>query len=244
MILYVGWRRNRNLKSVKRGLKQISKNEWDRIKKLSRPISDRLVELGWWNNKCYWRKGGTDGCSSQKTWWGRLQEIPYDRDIFKTSKTRFGLGENPVAYLSNDFVVNCCEVIAQLKNKKALPWSTLNDYLSGRTHKKSKKYWYPISVKVKSGALILDLINESVAFLDIVLLLGGWSNRKELLDEVILNRNSNAYPATQEISATAFENGFDAVCYQSVRAPTDVMMPDRNLVVFNRTKVTYEKCDQ
>jgi hypothetical protein len=222
----------------------ISQDEWAEIKRLSRPISSKLSGTGWWNNKPY--KNNQDqnengGCKEQISKWGE-REIPYNREIFKPSRTRFGLGETSLAYFSNDYALNCCEVIDQFRNSEDLPWSELKKFLNGRTNPTPDLMWYPVSVKIFRDALILELMDDSLPFLEIFARKGGWASKSELSREVILRRDPSVYGETQEISKAALANGFPGICYQSVRSPSDINLPDRNLVVFDKSIIMREYC--
>jgi hypothetical protein len=88
----------------------ISQDEWAEIKRLSRPISSKLSGTGWRNNKPY--KNNQDqnengGCKEQISKWGE-REIPYNREIFKPSRTRFGLGKTSLVWFPrNKFNKSC-----------------------------------------------------------------------------------------------------------------------------------------
>ncbi len=218
-------------------MSNISQGEWAEIKRLSRPISSKLSGMGWWNNKPYKKNQDENEnyCfKEQISKWGE-KEIPYNREIFKPTKTRFGLSEHAVAYFSNDFALNCCEVIDQFRNSEDLPWSELKKYLNGKTNPTPDLMWCPITVKIAHDALILDLMDASLSFLEISAKKGGWKSKSELMEEVILRRDPSVYRETHEISKAAFANGFHGICYQSVRSPSDINLPDRNLVIFDKS---------
>lgn len=230
------------MKSFKLALNSFSKTEWSDIRRLSQSVSSKLSKMGWWNNKYYEKnENGKDGCKEHKTNWG-TSEIPYNREIFKKSNSRFGLGDHPVAYFSNDYASNCCEMIEQLRECENLKWDKLTEYLDGKTNPSPCLIWYPISVTISDDALILDLMNNTINFLGLLADKSNWGSKVDLMEEIILNRDPLIYGETQEISKAAWENGFQGVCYQSVRTPINVVLPDRNLVVFDKSIVLREYC--
>jgi len=230
------------MKSLKLAIDSISKSEWSGFKQLSRTIGIKLAGMGWWNNKCYKiNQNENDGCKEQLLKRGE-KEVPFNREIFKRSHARFGLGGQPVAYFSNDFALNCCEMIEQLRDCENLQWDELKAYLNGKTNPTPNLMWHPISVLISEDALILDLMDNSISFLELLAKKGSWKSKEHLMDEVVLNRSSSAYRKTQEISKAASENGFQGVCYQSVRTPKDVVLPDRNLVVFDKQIISRKYC--
>lgn len=201
------------------------------------PISQKLVELEWWHNKCYRLTcASPDGSITQTTKHGD-REIPYGREFFRATNARFSLVGSQVAYFSNDLSVNCCEVIEQFRLTDNLSWEDLHSYLRGRTCPDPELFWYPLSVHLKPGSMVLDLTNQSIAISERFSKAGNWSSRIEFEESVLLNRDPTVYPLTQKISRAARANGFDAICYRSVRTPVDIRLPDQNLVVFQRSAI-------
>jgi hypothetical protein len=70
---------------------------------------------------------------------------------------RFSLGAAPVAYFSQDFDVNCCEVIEQFRSNEALHFDELRAYLQGDVSVEDDWFGYPTSIRVKPAALVADL---------------------------------------------------------------------------------------
>jgi hypothetical protein len=233
---------SRKGKAVKYGVSKISVSEWVNFKKLSVPISSRLCKRVWWNNKCYKRNEDNNGCVPQIPYPNGKPEIPGDRSFFKHSTARFSLSGNKVAYFSNDYTTNCCEVVSDLRYATGLTWIKINQYFSIGSPAERKIYWYPLCVRLQKGTIILDLTDRSLSFLETVARLGGWNSKEQLLEEVILNKDKSAYKETQEISIAVHGQGFQAICYPSARLPIDVNLPERNLVVFDEQCIIRGSC--
>jgi hypothetical protein len=205
--------------------------DWHEIEKVSLTISPRFAKMGWWNNKYYKVNPPNDGAVMQVDEDGR-REIPYERNFFWPTTGRFGLGEKAVAYFSNDFAINCCETIEQYRQRD-MTWQELRDYLKGDDAPNSDLYGYPLSIRIQSTAKIFDLFNDSFPFFDTLTKQFALLNKMQLLSDVILSKDKSVYPITQEIALAVHARGFDGLSYRSVRAPSDVSLPSRNLVLFN-----------
>lgn len=212
-----------------------SELDWQEIERVSLTISPRFAKMGWWNNKYYKINPPNDGAVMQVGEDGR-REIPYERNFFWPTAGRFGLGEKAVAYFSNDFAVNCCETIEQYRQRD-MTWQELSDYLKGGDAPNPYLYGYPLSIRIQPTAKIFDLLNDSFPFFDSLAKQFGWSNKMQFLSDAILSKDKSVYPITQEIALAVHARGFDGLSYKSVRAPSDVVLPSRNLVIFNSSIV-------
>ncbi len=230
--------------TLRDSLLKIPHRQWEEMDRNSELVSSRLINRTWWNNKYYSRnyenEDGSEGCVEHIDEEGH-REVPYERELFWPTDGRFGLGDKPVAYFSNDFGVNCCETIEQYRRRE-MAWEDLKVYLSGRIDPTPGLIGYPICVKLSPKIKIFDLTDVSLPFFESLASLSGWSSRESFLEEVIHSRDKSVYPLTQEISMAIYRRGFDGIAYTSVRAPFDVNMPSRNIVVFSRNVVLRGHC--
>jgi hypothetical protein len=223
--------------SVERALAFVSDELWAEIRQLSQPISQRLAKFGWFNNKYYKRNMiNESGCFEQVDLQGE-KEIPYKREIFRPQTARFAIPNQPVAYLSNSFSINCSETIPEFRYDDDLSGDKLSKYFDGEFDPTPGWQGYPMKAKISDQALILDLTNQSLPLINQLVESGEWESKQEFLNSTILSRNPEVYRDTQLISIEAFTRGFQGICYQSVRGPKNVWLPNRNLVVFDRSIV-------
>jgi hypothetical protein len=164
-------------------------------------------------------------------------EVPYQRELFYPSPaSRFSLGsDEPVAYFSIDFGVNCCETIEQFASNPALPFKELSGYLGGQGNPTPGWRGYPLNFHLVSDTCILDVSSNSNLFLMILSRAGKVAS--DDIWKVFQSRGEEEKKATQRVSLCAKRVGFDGICYASVRAPVDVSMPTKNLVIFSRDKI-------
>jgi len=159
-------------------------------------------------------------------------EVPYHRELFYPSQhSRFSLGsEAGVAYFSNDFAVNCCETIEQFSENPDLSLEDLLQYGDGNPT--PGWFGYPLNFHLLSSVVILDLSSVDSLFFRFV-----DSDTAKRIWDVIRTRNFDAKRNTQLVAQAAADAGFDGIVYTSVRAPIDAVMPDNNLVMFNKAKI-------
>ena len=165
-------------------------------------------------------------------------EIPYRRELFYPSPhSRFSLGiEGRVAYFSNDFAVNCCETIEEFFDDPSLPFEKIRTYLTGRGNPTPGWYGYPLNFHLTEDAVVLDVSIRGAPFFRILERRAGVPSAAAAW-EVILSRDPSDKRRTQMISIQTERFGFDALAYASVRVPVDVLVPDKNLAVFNRRRI-------
>jgi hypothetical protein len=195
------------------------------------------LQLGWWQNKYYLNNSPNHGFEIQVPTKGS-PEVPYNREIFYPSpQSRFSLGPDlPVAYFSNDFVVNCCETIEEFSLNEALSNEELSPFLEGEVNPTPGRFGYPLKYHLVDNSLILDLSQRSVPLLMKIQEKFG-QDGVEVLWRVFQSRLEEEKRSTQLVAIEAQRRGYDGIVYASVRAPIDVWMPDRNLVVFSPQKV-------
>jgi hypothetical protein len=211
-------------------LNRLSQEDWVSLL-LSAATDTRWHELLWWNNKYYRVNDPNDGRMVQVPRKGN-PEAPYHRELFYPSPhSRFSLGiETGVAYFSNDLAVNCCETIEQFSENPELSLEDLLQYGGGNPT--PGWYGYPLNFHLSSSAVVLDLSSNDSLFFRLIDSSIAGDVRK-----VIETRNLDAKRSTQLIAQAAASVGFDGIVYTSVRAPIDVVMPDSNLVMFNKAKI-------
>ena len=225
------------INALENALASVPDSMWAEIRSLSKPISAKLSRFGWCNNKYYRRNPENEsGCVEQISRSGE-REIPYQREFFHTCLSRFAIPNRPVAYFSHSFTINVCETIDVFRLNPELSRDELSCYFEGKMDPTRGLKGYAMKVKLSDRALILDLVDNSLPFIDYLVSSGGWWSRQEFLNSTILSRNPGVYEETQLISREALRRGFQGVCYQSVRIPNDIRVPDRNLVVFDRSIV-------
>lgn len=211
-------------------LSQISQDDWTSLA-LSTATSTRWHEEIWWHNKYYRVNGANDGRAVQTPKKGK-PEIPYYRELFYPSPhSRFSLGaEAGVAYFSNNSIVNCCETIEQFSENPKLSLEDLLQYGGGNPT--PGWHGYLLNFHLSASALVLDLSSNRSLFFR---LLGP--DIAENVWYIVTNRDSSARQCTQLIAKAAINAGFDGIIYTSVRAPIDAVMPDSNLVMYNKAKI-------
>lgn len=211
-------------------LNRLSREDWSSML-LSTVTDSRWHQLLWWHNKYYRVNGPNDGRLVQVPRNGS-PEVPYQRELFYTSlHSRFSLGaEAGVAYFSNDFAVNCCETIEQFAEN---PEMSLDDLLQyGGGNPTPGWHGYPLNFHLVMSAVVLDLSSTHSTFFRFL-----DSDSAGLVWDVIKTRNPDSKRSTQLVSLAAVRAGFDGIVYTSVRAPTDAVMPDSNLVMFSKAKI-------
>jgi len=206
----------------------IQEINWGQIKKESaESIETRKPKNEWWNTKYYHNNPPNDGRKEQRTLSGK-SEIPYERKIFYKHNGRFSLKDRPVAYLTNEFAINCCETIAKFKCRHNDFWEEyLKPYLDGITNPDINFYGYPSKYELRNYIGLLDLRKESNI---INLLLPSFPELKHK----ITSTDINDYPYTQNISELLIKQGFSGILYNSVRMPDDCPFFGCNLIVFKR----------
>ncbi|HRO22580.1 MAG TPA: RES domain-containing protein [Alcaligenes phenolicus] len=215
--------------TIATALNGIRQKDWTSLV-LSSASDGRWRELIWWHNKYYRVNGSNDGRRIQVPRKG-APEIPYERELFYPSPhSRFSLGaEANVAYFSNDFAINCCETIEQFSENPEL---SLEDFLQyGGGNPTPGWHGYPLNFHLALHAVVLDLSSNRSLFFSFVSADAG-----EAIWNVVANRDESKRH-TQQLAIAAAAAGFDGIVYSSVRAPVDAVMPDTNLVVFNKTAI-------
>lgn len=212
-------------------LERITSDNWSFLRSVS-SRDRRWLQVEWWHNKYYRENPPNDGFAVQRTRRGE-PEVPYERKLlYPSESSRFSLAsEGPVAYFSNDFAVNCCETIEQFADDQSLSFQELSRYLRGHGNPTPGWYGYPLNFHLVPSAQILDLSVPGAPFFRIV---AGCAEPAiaTAVFNTITSRDPEDKRATQHISIEARRFGFDGLIYRSVRAPVDIVLPDRNLVVF------------
>ena len=195
------------------------------------------LQYGWWQIKYYWNKPPNHGFEIQVPVKGS-PEVPYKREIFYPSpQSRFNLGPYlPVAYFSNDIVVNCCETIEEFYSNEDLLSKDLSPFLEGKVNPTPGWFGYPLKYHLVDDSHILDLSQRSVPLLTRIQETFG-QDRVEDLWRVFQSRLGEEKRSTKLVAIEAHRRGYDGIVYASVRPPKDAWMPDRNLVMFSPQKV-------
>lgn len=231
---------------IESSLEKTPPEVWNGAKRQSNESKYRKRE--WWHNKYYKRRSpdeANNGFTEQEDEWGNI-EIPYKREIFYPSPNgRFSLGKGkPVAYFSADFATNCCETVFQFRTNSKLSWDRdLSEYLAGKSDPHPEWTGYPRNYRITDDSQILDISKKSNALLN-YLHSCTQPHRLDIFDEVIINRDPTTYPITQKIAIVSKANGFDGIIFKSVRVPKDIILPSKNLVMFNPTKITRWKSNR
>jgi hypothetical protein len=221
---------------VAAALEHITSEYWSLLR--SDSLTDcRWQQLEWWHNKYYRDNPPNDGFALQRPRKGE-PELPYGRRLFYASgSSRFSLGaEGPVAFFSNDFAVNCCETIEQFSDDQSLSFQDLSRYLRGHGNPTPGWYGYPLNFHLVPSALILDVSVQGAPFFRMIERCAG-SSLAAAVFRTITSREPDDKRNTQRISLESRRSGFDGLVYRSVRAPADIVLPDRNLVVFTTEAV-------
>ena len=215
-------------------LENIPISIWDKIKYESSQ-NKILNKMRWWHHKYYFESKNNNGHQLQKFKInsGICEEVPYKRELFYKSKGRFSLLNQPIAYFSNDFATNCCETIEEFRKNNNLSYEKdLKLYFQGSRNPTLGFICYPISIKIKSNSLIFDISKNSNEIIKII---------KSEIDNfdnlVLLSMAKSAYENTIMLSEIVFSKGFDGIVFKSTRTEKDWNHPDKNLVLFNKSKM-------
>ena len=209
---------------------------WQTLEAMSRDRMPDWLRFEWWHNKYYLRTADNDGTREQIGLRGE-SEIPFDRELFHPSTGRFALSDAPIAYFSRDFATNCLETIAQFR-EGPLGLGDLLPYLQGKVDPDPRTYGYPLAFQIDEAALILDLTDGGSPLISALQI--GWDGY--YVDDVLMSSSPDVYEATHVISDACLGRGYDGIAYRSVRVPelqmsTILILPDQNLVVFDRNKI-------
>jgi hypothetical protein len=216
--------------AIAMALKRLRREDWTSLV-LSSALDGQWRKLIWWHNKYYRVNGSNDGRRIQVPRIGN-PETPYERELFYPSPhSRFSLGDaTNVAYFSNDFAVNCCETIEQFSENPELSLEDLLQYGGGNPT--PGWHGYPLNFHLAANAVALDLSSNRSLFFSFVS-----HDASTAIWSVITNRDAWSKRYTQQLAIAAAAAGFDGIVYSSVRAPVDTVMPDANLVVFNKAAI-------
>ena len=217
-------------------LSSLTTKDWQWIESQSRSKITWL-QRQWWQNKYYRDNPPNDGFKIQVPEKGS-PEVPYERQIFYPSPhSRLSLGlHHPVAYFSNDVVISFCETIDKFSSNEALSGDELSRYLGGEGNPTPGWRGYQSKYHLADDSLILDLSRRHAPLLTRVGEKFG-QDGVEVLWKTLRSRMDVEREKTQLVAIEARWRGYDGIVYASVRGPIDVVMPDRNLVMFNRDKV-------
>lgn len=223
------------MRVINDSLGRMSSTDWVKLREASTGCC-LWHKREWWHNKYYRDNPPNDGDALQQPRKGN-PEVPHLRELFYPSPaSRFSLGsKQPVAYFSNDFGINCCETIEQFSANPNLPFKELSEYLSGKGNPTPGWCGHPINYHLVSDTYILDVSANANQFLLALCRAGEVAS-----DEVwkcFQSRDEEEKKITQLVSIEAKRMGFDGILFASVRAPVDVSMPSKNLVMFKPDKI-------
>lgn len=232
------------MENLENKLSQLTASFWRSFQAHSLRFASRALQRAWWHNKLYEFNPPNDGDSEQVVLGTNYREVPYQRELFYPSpKGRFSLGAAPVAYFSQDVGVNCCEVIEQFRSKEALHFEELRAYLQGDVSVGDDWFGYPTSIRVKRAALIADLSSVNNPLLNEIHAGRDPGSVHQFYEETVIAWNPCAKLRTQAIARAIAQAGFDGILYRSVRAPSGVALPSRNLVLFSNEYVIQNPWD-
>jgi hypothetical protein len=221
---------------IENGLERMSSSDWDNLREIATGYR-MWHRREWWHNKYYRDNPPNDGNVLQTPQKGE-PEIPFYRKLFYPSpNSRFSLGDKlPVAYFSNDFVINCCETIEEFRENSRLSFKEeLSKYFNGKGNPTPGWCGYPLNFHLVSDSLILDVSYNANQFM--TFLCHAVDAKSDEIWQCLQSRDPENKKKTQLISIKAEQMGFDGILYPSVRVPVDVSMPEMNLVVFKPDKV-------
>ena len=219
---------------VRGAIRRIPGEFWEEARQRTVRRGRWFSEREWWHNKLYEFSSPNRGYEEQIVLGRKEREIPWFRELFYPSPDgRFGLQDLPVAYFSEDFSVTCCEVIEQSRGNRSLEFAELQEYLQGDRHLEGGWYGYPQAVRVEPDAVVADLTSSGNELFTELVRNGDLGTAQGFFDDTILSWDVESRRATQVIAGALFENGFVGALFKSVRAPDGVVLPDRNLVLFN-----------
>lgn len=225
-------------------LELIGPDFWRAFRDHSKKSSARLLYKEWWHNKLYKNNPPNSGDKEQVVFGRSHVEIPWYRELFYPSpKGRFSLGQKPVAYFSEDFATNCCEVIEQFREVEALHFSELERYFRAQNPVSCEWYGSPQSIKIEPTALVADLSSSDSPLFGELIRLGDLGTTRQFFEQVVLSWDVASKKTTQELSKKLEAEGFSGVVYKSVRVPVDVVLPAKNLVLFRKEVVVREPFD-
>jgi len=164
----------------------------------------------WWHNKYYVDNPPNDGDVLQRSLRGD-SKVPHQRELFYPSPgSRFSLGsEQPVAYFSNDFGVNCCETIDKFRLNSAFPFEEVSEYLSGKGNPKPGSCGHPLNFHLTSNTFVLDVLANANPFLMALCRAGGIAS--DDIWKLLQSRTDEEKKATQLVSLEAKRMGFDGI---------------------------------
>jgi len=227
---------------LERKLNELGDDFWTGLKAHSRKIASSSLCREWWHNKLYESGNLIDGNVEQTVLGLGVREVPYTRELFHPSPSgRFSLGERPVAYFSQDFGANCCEVIEQFRNQADLSWDELRQYLQGESSVDGDWFGYPLSVRIRPEALIADFCSPGNPLF--IALREDEESIRRFYSDTVMSREPDAKRGTQAIARAVEKAGFHGIVFRSVRAPRDIVLPDRNLVLFSKEMVVRDPWD-
>lgn len=226
------------MENLENKLSQLNASFWRYFRAHSLQFASRALQREWWHNKLYEFNPPNDGDSEQVVFGTNHREVPYQRELFYPSLNgRFSLGAAPVAYFSQDFGVNCCEVIEQFRSNEALHFDELRAYLQGDVSVEDDWFGYPTPIRVEPKALVADLSSVGNPLLNEIHAGRDPGSVRQFYEETVIAWNPNAKRRTQAIARAIAEAGFDGILYRSVRAPSGVALPSGNLVLFSNEYV-------
>ena len=215
-------------------LQRIDQEFWENYLKESSQRNKWIIDREWWHNKLYEYNYPNRGYEEQTVHKSIHREIPWSRDLFFPSpKGRFSLGNQPVAYFSQDFLVTCCEVIEQFRENEILQFSDIEAYLQGDIHLEGNWYGYPQAVRIDSEAVFADMTSEGNPLIHEIITTGSIESESNFFESTIRSWNLEKRRETQAISCMLRKKGFSGVVFKSVRSPSDVVLPEKNLVIFS-----------
>lgn len=222
------------IKQLRKFIQLVPESIWKNIYSKCQKESKNWSEFGWHNIKYYKNVPPNMGTQLQKDD-RNLLEIPYDRKVFYPRPLfRFSLGEEyPVAYFASEFIVALAETIPIFRSDEKLSYEKqMNHYLVGKLNARPDQYGFPLSFKINTDSVILNLSKANNMLFTYIENIDSWNWRKGYLFDIISSRDKNVYPLTIEIAKAAFSKGFGGIIFNSVRKPNDIMVSPYIAVLF------------
>ncbi len=215
--------------TLEQRLQKLSPEDWDRLRSAS--VEDAKARTfyhrEWWHVKFYQRSDNNDGFKTQYDRDHDLWEVPFERKVFYSSPaSRFGLGEQPVAYLASGPDISEAEL--HFRDWENLPFDVIYEWWRGRPGPSPEDYGYPLNFVLHQDAVVLDLTFHNTRLFKLV-----DASDDGFLREIVNSRDEAVYGQTRVLARYVSANGYHGIIWDSVRAPTDVNIDRKNLVMFD-----------
>ncbi|MBI4374257.1 MAG: hypothetical protein HY542_05210 [Deltaproteobacteria bacterium] len=147
----------------------------------------------WTNGKWYLRSGKNDPRDLCQPLYpsDAFPETPAKRRIFvRSSRGRFALPGQPIAYLASSGIVSAAEITDCFRQARNLSLfgGKFRDYLDGKFDPTPEWFLHTRQFFVNKGAVLLDLSHPKTLPCEFLAQAGGWESSTEFYNEVISSR--------------------------------------------------------